>query len=44
MLRLARQHAVQNFGGFFFVGIAFVARHHSLCKKRQRIEDAGFAV
>src|SRR6476469_9487376 len=44
MLRLAREHAVQDLSSFLFPGVALVMRHHPGCDKGQRIEHAGFIV
>ncbi len=44
MLRLTREHAIQNLSRLFFSHIGLVLRHHSGGDQRQRIKDAGFAV
>src|SRR6266568_819598 len=44
MLRLTRQHAIQNLRGLLFPRIALVICHHPSGDKRQCIEDAGFII
>src|SRR2546422_8327475 len=44
MLRLTRQHAIQNLRGLLFPRIALVICHHPSGDKRQRIEDASFII